>query len=247
MTGETGVAVIGAGMAGRSHAHAYRTAQTVFGTGAPAVRLVAIADLNSEFATHTAQRYGFERAESSWQAIAEAGDIDAVSIVVANHLHREIAEGLLAAGKHVLCEKPIARSVAEAEAMIAAAAESGAKLMIGHVVRYEEDHRRARELVADGEIGVLRMASQSIGTRRVGMIPSAIALALLVLPQNIWCIVPITNVLPQRGQRPLPFWMFQREEPIPAPILAYQHQPCEHSTVCVVAGRLAEHLRQQIV
>ena len=63
MTAGTGVAVIGAGMAGRSHAHAYRTAQTVFGTDAPPVRLVAVADLNREFAEHTAQRYGFERAE----------------------------------------------------------------------------------------------------------------------------------------------------------------------------------------
>lgn len=125
MTGATGVAVIGAGMAGRSHAHAYRTAQTVFGTEAPAVRLVAIADINREFATHTAQRYGFERAESSWQAIAEADDIDAVSIVVANHLHREIAEALLAAGKHVLCEKPLAPTVADAQAMVAAAEKSG--------------------------------------------------------------------------------------------------------------------------
>jgi predicted dehydrogenase len=84
-----GVAVIGAGMAGRFHAHAYRTAQTDFGTGAPPVRLVAIADVNADFATCTAQRYGFERAEPSWQAVAEADDLDAVSIVVANHLHRE--------------------------------------------------------------------------------------------------------------------------------------------------------------
>jgi predicted dehydrogenase len=102
-----GVAVIGAGMAGRSHAHAYRNAQTVFGTDAPPVRLVAIADINADFANHTKDRYGFERAESSWQAIVAADDIDAVSIVVANHLHREIAEVLLSAGKHVLCEKPL--------------------------------------------------------------------------------------------------------------------------------------------
>jgi predicted dehydrogenase len=87
-----GVAVIGAGMAGRSHAHAYRTAQTVFGTDAPPVRLVAIADVNTDFANHAREGYGFERAESSWQAIADADDIDTVSIVVANHLHREIAE-----------------------------------------------------------------------------------------------------------------------------------------------------------
>jgi predicted dehydrogenase len=118
MTDSIGVAVIGAGMAGRSHAHAYRTAQTVFGTDAPPVRLVAIADVNTDFANHTRDRYGFDRAESSWQAIVDAEDIDAVSIVVANHLHREIAEALLASGKHVLCEKPLASSVEDAEAMV---------------------------------------------------------------------------------------------------------------------------------
>ena len=65
MTDSIGVAVVGAGMAGRSHAQAYRNAQTVFGTGAPPVRLVAIADINADFANQTKDRYGFERAESS--------------------------------------------------------------------------------------------------------------------------------------------------------------------------------------
>lgn len=125
LTDTIGVAVIGAGMAGRSHAQGYRNAQTVFGTDAPAVRLVAIADINADFANHTKNRYGFERAEESWQAIVDADDIDAVSIVVANHLHREIAEALLASGKHVLCEKPLASRVQDAEAMAKAAAESG--------------------------------------------------------------------------------------------------------------------------
>jgi predicted dehydrogenase len=151
----TGVAVIGAGMAGRSHAHAYRTAQTVFGTGAPAIRLVAIADLNREFATHTAQRYGFERTEPSWQAIAEAGDIDAVSIVVANHLHREIAEGLLAAGKHVLCEKPLASTVADAQAMVAAAEKSGRVASCGFSYRRSPAVAAIAELIRAGALGQL--------------------------------------------------------------------------------------------
>jgi len=155
VTGATGVAVIGAGMAGRSHAHAYRTAPTVFGTEAPAVRLVAIADINREFATHTARRYGFERAESSWQAIAEADDIDAVSIVVANHLHREIAEALLAAGKHVLCEKPLAPTVEDAEAMVAAAERSGRVASCGFSYRRSPAAAAVAELIAAGALGEL--------------------------------------------------------------------------------------------
>src|SRR5690625_5051071 len=130
-----GVAVIGAGMAGRSHAFAYRNAQTVFGKEAPPVRLVAIADLNEEFAQATAHRYGFERAEDSWQALLEAPDVDAVSIVVANHLHREISEAFLAAGKHVLCEKPLTDTVEDAEAMVLAAQNSGAVAALGFSYR----------------------------------------------------------------------------------------------------------------
>src|SRR6187401_1853337 len=120
-----GVAVIGAGMAGRAHAAGYRSATTTFASEPPEVRLVAIADANQDVATATARRYGYERAESTWQAIADAPDIDVVSVVVANTLHREIVEGLLAAGKHVLCEKPMAPTVEDAEAMVAAARASG--------------------------------------------------------------------------------------------------------------------------
>ena len=120
-----GVAVIGAGMAGRAHAAGYRSATTPFASDLPDVRLVAIADANEAVATATARRYGYERAESTWQAIADAPDIDVVSVVVANHLHREIVEGLLAAGKHVLCEKPLAPTVEDAEAMVAAAQAPG--------------------------------------------------------------------------------------------------------------------------
>ena len=116
-----GVAVIGAGMAGRAHIAGYRAASGVTGPEIPDVRLVAVADVHEQFARQTARRYRYERAETSWQAVAEADDIDVVSVVVANHLHREVVEGLLAAGKHVLCEKPLAPSIEDAEAMVAAA------------------------------------------------------------------------------------------------------------------------------
>ena len=122
MSRSIGVAVIGAGMAGRSHAAGYRTAPTLYGPGLPEVRLVAVADANEALAADTARRYGYQRSESSWQAVAAADDVDVVSVVLANPLHREVVEGLLAAGKHVLCEKPLAPTIEDAEAMVAAAA-----------------------------------------------------------------------------------------------------------------------------
>src|SRR4051812_27816727 len=90
-----GVAVIGAGMAGRAHIAGYRSASTVYATNLPEVRLVAVGDLNPDFATAAARRFGYERAETDWKRIADAPDIDVVSVVVANFLHREVVEGLL--------------------------------------------------------------------------------------------------------------------------------------------------------
>src|SRR3982751_5694501 len=127
------VAVIGAGMAGRSHAAAYRMVNTVFGAGLPPIRLAAIADANVALAEDGARRYGYE------EAVAEDPSIDAVSIVVGNALHRPIAEALVAAGKHVLCEKPLAGSIEDARAMVAV--EEGAD-----VVTAVRDHVRNGEL-----------------------------------------------------------------------------------------------------
>src|SRR3712207_9466602 len=86
------VAVIGAGMAGRSHAAGYRQVNTVFGEGLPPVRLAAIADANEHLARDAARRYGFEQAVFSWEEVVEDPSIDAISIVVGNSLHRPIAE-----------------------------------------------------------------------------------------------------------------------------------------------------------
>ena len=79
-----GVAVIGAGMAGRAHAAAYRTAPTLYASTLPPLRLVSIGDVNAELGALAARRFGYERNDTSWQAIAEADDIDVVSVVIAN-------------------------------------------------------------------------------------------------------------------------------------------------------------------
>ena len=131
-----GVAVIGAGMVGRAHANAYRNASTLYSLDRPATRLVAVADTHEPFAVDAAARFGFERAETDWRAVIDAPDVDAVSVAVANSLHREITEAALAAGKHVLCEKPLAPSVADASAMVdAAAAAPGRVNAVGFTFR----------------------------------------------------------------------------------------------------------------
>jgi predicted dehydrogenase len=116
-----GVAVIGAGMAGRAHCAGYRTAPTLFDPPLPPVRYAAVVDANEAVAEDAAARYGYDRHGTDWRALLTADDVQVVSVVVANHLHREIVEALLDAGKHVLCEKPIAASIDDARAMIAAA------------------------------------------------------------------------------------------------------------------------------
>jgi predicted dehydrogenase len=148
-----GVAVIGAGMAGRAHAAGYRSATTVFGEGIPDVRLVAVADANAGLASETASRFGYERAETSWQAVAADDGIHVVSVVVANTLHREIVEGLLAAGKHVLCEKPMAPSVEDAQAMVAAARACSQQTGVGFTFRRSPAIAAISNLVAQGGIG----------------------------------------------------------------------------------------------
>src|SRR4051794_19967724 len=151
-----GVAVIGAGMVGRAHAPAYRNAATVFGLDLPAPRLVAVADLHQPFAADAAARYGFARAETDWRAVVESPEVDAVSVAVANALHREITEAALAAGKHVLCEKPLASSIADAQAMVAAAAAAPDQVnAVGFTFRRSPAINAIKEQV-EGALGPVR-------------------------------------------------------------------------------------------
>ncbi len=80
-------------------------------------------------------------------------DIDGVDLCVPNHLHRDLAVRALKAGKHVLCEKPIALSLEDADAMLAASAQSGRFLMIGHVLRFWPEYLLAKKALEDGHIG----------------------------------------------------------------------------------------------
>ena len=151
-----GVAVIGAGMAGKAHMAAWKAAPSVFSSDVPALRLVAVADLYEPLARECARRFGFERHCTDWREILEDEEIQVVSVVVANRLHREIVEALLEAGKHVLCEKPLSDSLEDAEAMAEAARraeERGVLARIGFTFLRAPGVATLRELIDDGTLG----------------------------------------------------------------------------------------------
>jgi len=148
-----GVAVIGAGMAGRAHAAAYRAATSLYGSDLPPVRLVSIGDVMPQFGQAAADRFGYERTDSDWRAIADDPNIHAVSVVVANHLHREIVEGLLAAGKHVLCEKPLSDTLDDARSMVAAADGAKSIARIGLTFLRNPAIAAIKDIIASGQLG----------------------------------------------------------------------------------------------
>ncbi len=127
-TGTPRVAVIGVGSLGRHHARNY--AQLA---AENRCELITVCDVNSETASEIAGVYGCEAMED-WRRLA--GIVDAVSIVTPTETHCEIACGLLEAGINVLIEKPIARTVAEADMIIDAAGRSEGIAMVGHLERY---------------------------------------------------------------------------------------------------------------
>jgi predicted dehydrogenase len=153
MKDSLGVAVIGAGMAGRAHIAAYRTASTLYEPLLPPVRLVSIADVNADFGSAAARRFGYERSDTSWQAVAESDDVDVVSVVIANSLHREVVQGLLDAGKHVLCEKPMSDTLDDARAMAAHAATAAPLARIGFTFRRTPGIAYIRDLIRTGVLG----------------------------------------------------------------------------------------------
>lgn len=140
-------------MAGKAHAAAYRTAPTLFDTTLPPVRLVSVADVYAPLAETVSKRFGYERFDTSWQSIVEADDIDVVSVVVANHLHREIVEALLSAGKHVLCEKPLSDTLESGRAMADAARNASTVARIGLTYRRTPGIAAIRDYIQSGVLG----------------------------------------------------------------------------------------------
>jgi predicted dehydrogenase len=140
-------------MAGRAHAAAYRVAPTLYASTLPDLRYVSVGDLNPQMGELAAKRFGYERSDTDWRAIAENPEIDVVSVVVANFLHRDMVEGLVAAGKHVLCEKPLSDSLEDARAMADLARSVDTVVRVGFTYRRSPGIAMLRKLVTDGTLG----------------------------------------------------------------------------------------------
>ncbi|GAA2007181.1 Gfo/Idh/MocA family oxidoreductase [Nakamurella flavida] len=153
-----GVGMIGHAFMGAAHSQAWRSAPHFFDL--PLVpRMTAIAGRNRAGVDAAAQRLGWESAETDWHALIDRPDIGLIDICTPGDTHAQIALAALRAGKHVLCEKPLANSVAEAEEMAAAAQEaarSGVVAMVGFTYRRVPAIQLARTLVADGRLGTVR-------------------------------------------------------------------------------------------
>ena len=118
----------------------------------PHAEVYGFYDINLARAQALAAQYG-GKAYASYEELLADPAIEAVSVCAANHVHAEITIAALKAGKHVLCEKPMAVTLAECEAMVAAAEESGKYLMIGQNQRLAKAHAKAKELIEQGAIG----------------------------------------------------------------------------------------------
>ncbi|WP_257349672.1 Gfo/Idh/MocA family protein [Pseudalkalibacillus decolorationis] len=118
----------------------------------PDVEIVAVCDIVEERVQEVAGIYG-TKSYTSYEELLATENIDAVSVCLPNYLHAPVSISALNAGCHVLCEKPMATSIEEAEAMIEAAETNTRKLMIGHNQRFVPSHKKAKALIQSGEIG----------------------------------------------------------------------------------------------
>jgi predicted dehydrogenase len=152
------VGVVGAGFIGADHAAAYARRDDV--------EVVGIADSDPGRARDVAVRVG-SRSFGHHAALLEEVRPDAVSICVPTGLHRAVVEDVAAGGAHVLLEKPMAASVAECDAIAAAAARHGIVLMLGLTHRFHTELQRARSLIEEGRLGSPMLAQDlfSFGER----------------------------------------------------------------------------------
>ena len=153
-----GVGMVGYAFMGAAHSQAWRTAPHAFDLPVRPV-LAALCGRDPAATAAAAQRYGFGSTETDWRALLDRDDVQLIDVCAPGDSHAEISVAALEAGKHVLCEKPLANTVPEAEAMAAAAARAqarGVRSMVGFNYRRVPALALARQLIAGGQVGEIR-------------------------------------------------------------------------------------------
>ncbi|MEM0900511.1 MAG: Gfo/Idh/MocA family oxidoreductase [Pseudomonadota bacterium] len=147
-----GVGIIGGGYMGKAHAVAMTSVGAIFNTELRP-RLEMVCATSDAAAEKYRAAYGFKRGTSDWRELVAAPEIEAIVIASPQWTHREIAEAAFAAGKHVMCEKPLGARLDEAEAMTKAAEASGKIHMVGFNYVRTPATQFARQLICEGAIG----------------------------------------------------------------------------------------------
>ena len=150
--------MVGHGFMGAAHSQGWRVAPRFFDLPRQP-EMTVVVGRNAEATAASAHKWGWNESATDWREVIARDDIDIVDIVTPGDTHAEIAIAALEAGKHVLCEKPLANTVAEAEAMdraAVAAAARGVRSMVGFTYRRVPATTFARDLVAAGRIGEVR-------------------------------------------------------------------------------------------
>lgn len=140
-----GIGIIGAGHFGAVHAKAMAEVD--------GLRLIASCREDRSAAQQFAQEHG-GKAYSDWRELLASPDVEAVVIATPHHLHEQIAIGAAEAGKHILLEKPMAPTTRGCDAISAAAAKTGVKLMVGHVMHFALPCITAKDIITSGAIGM---------------------------------------------------------------------------------------------
>ena len=157
------VAMIGYGFMGAAHSQGWRTAPRVFDLPVEP-EMAVVVGRNADAVAAAARKWGWAESATDWRDVIAREDIDVVDIVTPGDSHAEIAIAALEAGKHVLCEKPLANTVAEAEAMAEAAeraAVRGIRAMVGFTYRRVPAVTLLRNLIAEGAVGAVNQVRAS--------------------------------------------------------------------------------------
>jgi predicted dehydrogenase len=147
------VGLVGYKFMGKAHSNAWRQVNHFFPELPAKIELTAICGRDAAAVERACALFGWSRAETDWRKIATAPDIDIVDVGAGNDTHCEMALAALQAGKAVICEKPLARNLAEARLMLAAARRSGAVHMVCHNYRRIPAIALARQMIEAGELG----------------------------------------------------------------------------------------------